>query len=234
MTKKYSKKIFNRNNLANWVIGGIIALFVGKIMEPLFAHIYSFVLNIGGSLIIYIANSTYREISNGYSEQSASLTLYLICILLFTILGYISINTIRKYKTSKSKIDELEKTINSISVSNDDDDNETLPDSCVATSESLEAQIKKYKITNTLMYLFTFFSLISFLILLTFSYGRSSFIRYETIALTNNIEIVSPYISDAEYKQLKSKFHLMETQSDYYILMKELETIADEYSLKLK
>ena len=52
--------------------------------------------------------------------------------------------------------------------------------------------------------------------------------------LTSNIEIVSPYISDLEYKYLKSKFHSMENRDDYNNLISELTVLGESYSLKLK
>ena len=224
MSKNSSKnnKIFNRNNFANWVIGGIIALFIGKIMEPLFTYIFSFLLNIGGSLITYISNSTYREISNGYSEQSASSTFYLVYLCIFCVLGYMVTDIAKEYQTIKSKINQITNPAH------------TSKNNSVIPSESPTQNIEKVKKKIKLSYLYLIIIFVFLLISLIFFYGRSNFIRNKTITLTNNIEIVSPYISDAEYKQLKSKFHSMETQSDYGALMKELETIADEYSLKLK
>ena len=49
-----------------------------------------------------------------------------------------------------------------------------------------------------------------------------------------NIEIVSPYISDQEYKQLKSDFFLIKTKDDYDNLQKELEIISENNQVDLK
>ena len=49
-----------------------------------------------------------------------------------------------------------------------------------------------------------------------------------------NIEIVSPYISDKEYKLLKSDFYLIETKADYLSLMQDLSNIAEHNNLTLK
>ena len=52
--------------------------------------------------------------------------------------------------------------------------------------------------------------------------------------MMNNIEIVSPYISDIEYKQFKSSFHLIENKEDYDNLYSQLERVAASYSIQLK
>lgn len=49
-----------------------------------------------------------------------------------------------------------------------------------------------------------------------------------------NIEIVSPYISDQEYKQLKSDFYTIEGKQDYDVLHDKLELIAENNELTLK
>ena len=50
---------------------------------------------------------------------------------------------------------------------------------------------------------------------------------------TVNIEIVSPYITDIEYKQLKSSFHLIKTQDDYEKLLDKIQDIADANKINL-
>ena len=49
-----------------------------------------------------------------------------------------------------------------------------------------------------------------------------------------NIEIVAPYISDQEYKQLKSDFFTIKSKSDYDNLQKALNMISEEHQLDLK
>lgn len=49
-----------------------------------------------------------------------------------------------------------------------------------------------------------------------------------------NIEIVAPYISDQEYKQLKSDFFTIKNKSNYDSLQKALKKISEENHLYLK
>jgi len=224
MNKGLSKenKIFNKNNLTNWIIGGIIALIIGKIMEPLFVHIFSLVLNISGSFITNIENSTYKEISNGYSEQSASSVLYLVYLSIYCLIGVTFVDNIIDYLAFKNKQKKF-KAQDTMSTTT----NTTLSELSI---QNIDKERKKINFSYLLGIIFSAIILIS----LIFFYGKSSFIRNKTITLTNNIEIVSPYISDIEYKQMKSKFHSIETKNDYILLIEELETIAKKYSLKLK
>ena len=50
----------------------------------------------------------------------------------------------------------------------------------------------------------------------------------------NNIEIVAPYITDMEYKQLRADFFQMDSKSDYQSLVEKLESIAESHGLQLK
>lgn len=49
-----------------------------------------------------------------------------------------------------------------------------------------------------------------------------------------NLEIISPYISDEEYKQLKSTFYCIETKDDYINFTIAIDELGEKYSLNLK
>lgn len=67
-----------------------------------------------------------------------------------------------------------------------------------------------------------------------FSIGESIYINSTITQTLNNIEIVSPYINDEEYKYLKSKFYSIKGTSDYDKLVEELNAIAKENNIILK
>lgn len=50
----------------------------------------------------------------------------------------------------------------------------------------------------------------------------------------NNIEIVSPYISELEYKSLKSSFYQMDTKSDYMKISSIIESVAAAEDLNIQ
>lgn len=54
------------------------------------------------------------------------------------------------------------------------------------------------------------------------------------ITTKNNIEIVCPYISEQEYKELKSRFYAIKQKTDYESLKNDISKIAYENNLKLQ
>lgn len=50
----------------------------------------------------------------------------------------------------------------------------------------------------------------------------------------NNIEIIAPYISDMDYKTLKSNFYQMDSKSDYIQIISMIESVASENDLKIQ
>ena len=228
MPKKSSKRcsLFNKNNFANWIIGGFFALIITKLSESFFSYLYSVFLDISGKSIAFISDLTYMEISKGYSERMATSAFCIIVVILIYAL-FLFFSYITKIHLKACKINK--EYINSDNQSSESDENTT-----TKSKEQLKKEIIKMRKKEKCLYI-EFCILYTFIFIFLFIFYCSTiYIHQKTISLTNNIEIVSPYISDVEYKQLKSKFHSMETQYDYNALMKELESIADEYSLKLK
>ena len=66
-----------KNNWTATLAGTMLTLFFTQIIEPVFSALYSFILSLGGTAIQSLSDSTYRQISNGFSEQTSSLILYL-------------------------------------------------------------------------------------------------------------------------------------------------------------
>lgn len=71
-----------------------------------------------------------------------------------------------------------------------------------------------------------------------FIFGTSLFFAFSG-ALENqiardtlrNIEIIAPYVSDSEYKTLKSDFYRMKSKNEYIDLMDRIDAIMDENNL---
>ena len=64
--------------------------------------------------------------------------------------------------------------------------------------------------------------------------GEAFYVNTLTTNTLANIEIISPHISDIEYKQLKSNFYSIESKADYDALMKSISNIANNNHLQLK
>lgn len=77
------------------------------------------------------------------------------------------------------------------------------------------------------------------LIVIYFTYaifiiGKYTLVNQVQTTTLSNIEIVSPYITDIEYKTLKSKFYSMNSSADYDMIVYELQNIANINNIDLK
>ena len=151
-----------------------------------------------------------------------------------------SIKPLRHYTDSLEDISQLDHLLDE-SV----DDTSASIDQLEKAAEKLKMQIENNKRQidelisprkriDTLMVIFVKIWIILLIVVLFFVYSRSVFVNEKIVAMTNNIEIVSPYISDIEYKQLKSDFHTIKCSYDYDELMQKLQHIAEMHSITLK
>lgn len=96
--------------------------------------------------------------------------------------------------------------------------------------KKLFAYYRNEKFFRKILYI----SIFLIIIVTSFNMGKTIFVKNTIIDTLNNIEIVSPYISDKEYKTLKSQFYSMSGEDDYTILAQNLQLIADNNGLSLK
>lgn len=207
--------LFNKENITMLLAGTFLAFLADKFLNPVFSYLYSLLINTGGGIVRNISDSTYKQISNGYTGQSATMILTFLCIAILEIPLIIYM----KYP------DTLKEKEYAIDYSSDDSR---------LTISKIKAEIREARHKIKLYYFGTLICSVILSLSVMFMYARLVFIQREIFTLTNNIEIVSPYISDIEYKTLKSDFHLMENHEDYNQLIFRLQKFADDNSLKLK
>lgn len=237
--KSPKNKIFSKDNILTLLLGTLAAFFVAKILDPILSFFYSILLNFGGSIVKSISNSTYREISNGVSDQTSSLILYLIFVIICYALSYGSGTIKDKYKALIDSYNDYKKRLSASAKSVTEEENNEVPN--MSSERKLEEDIQNISISidknlrkNKREYLFMQTLIIFAYIILICAYSKNAFVHEKAVTLTNNIEIVSPYISDLEYKQLKSDFYSMENSDDYNSIMSTLTDIAENNSIKLK
>lgn len=63
---------------------------------------------------------------------------------------------------------------------------------------------------------------------------QSNYVFSVQVTTLNNIEVVSPYIPDSEYKRLRSAFYSMNSRDDYNNLVSKINRYAQKYNLSLK
>ena len=223
------------------LFGAFLAFIIGKVFDPIFEYLYTLFLSLGGSFVTYISDSTYQKISNGFSEQT-SITLFYIAVIACT--SYLSVF----FFSIKSLYHSTNISKNDVSLGSCPDDFSC--DALVSIeqlkkdTEDLQKQLEynKHRIDkltasrkiDTVMYFLVRLWVVTLMVALFFVYSRNIFINQKIIVMTNNIEIVSPYISDTEYKQLKSDFHTIQCSQDYDELAQLLQDIANDHSITLK
>lgn len=234
-------KLLSTESIPTLIISTILAFIVGKVFDPILTYFYAIFLNIGGGFIKYISDSTYRQISNGFSEQSSMLVLYILYLSAWGAFGYISSSLHIAHKLYINHINELEQKLNlgqNIPVEGSDgfeiSCNEQIQDSTENNKNEIQSEINSLRNKVKKDFFITILPLIACMLFLMFTYSKTSFINKKITVLTNNIDIVSPYISDSEYKKLKSDFHSINDSDDYFSLLSRLNAIADKNSIKLK
>lgn len=239
MDKKNSdnKKFFSKGTIRATIIGTILAIIFEKLLNPICEFLFSIFLSIGGSFIKYISNMTYRNISDGFAEKDSLFLMYVVVVSFGTLAGYATSKLKERRNAIIQGIEALE---GSLKAFNDEHSESSYNDSKVIhkTKEiNVKNEIQKisdekmtvkraYLILSSLFYIVAAF--------LLFLYAQHSYSNAIITKTTNNIEIVSPCISDLEYKQLKSDFHTLESADDYNKLQEKLQTIAENNDIKLK
>lgn len=234
------KSPVTKEGLAALIVSTFLAFIVGKILDPFFSYLYSLLLNTGGSFMKSISNSTYQQISNGFSEQASVFSLYLIDIICLLGLFYFFTKMHDSYKNVLNKYRDYDKALDiAINPTAPHVDTSPVPSTIdesilIQRAETLKNTIaKQVKYCKINYYIFIVSSICASL-LLTYTYARNAFVHSKITTITNNIEIVSPYISDIEYKMLKSDFYSIENSEDYDALTSTLNDISKNHSIKLK
>lgn len=237
-SKKF-RSLFSKENILLLIISTILAFLIGKFLDPLLTYCYSLLINTGGIVIKQLSDSTYKQISNGFSEQPSLFLLYMSTILLSALFGNFISSIKQTYIVEKEKYNAYKKILNIADTPFDEDLSQIDISSATTPALPKDAKILKKEIDTILNKIKKeFFLMVVMMILLfgyiLFSYSRFLYINSRIISITNNIEIVSPYIPDIEYKRLKSQFHTMENSNDYDELVSVLSNIADKNSVELK
>jgi hypothetical protein len=153
---------------------------------------------------IYYSNMLFKNISNGYDDQ---FTYYLATtIVLFTIMSSMFAVIMIDSNFTKENIKERSKIINNFF------ENKLIG-----------------KITKILLYIFILYS--TFFHIFGFSMGI--YINTLSTKLLNNIEIISPYIKDKDYKILKSEFYNINNQNDYYYFINKINKMNKKFNIKI-
>lgn len=202
-----------RNNIANFIlIPLLVTAFWEKVLSPKFDIFVNYLFSFSNSFLDFISGYIYSRISEG---TYINISFYNFIFFMSSVLGLLIAETLVFYKAY-----EREGQNNQLS----------FQDKIIVFLRKEFHFLHKpkylYRISiATFIFLYLFF----FLFILTTNY-----INHTITRTMNNIEIISPYISDQEYKLLKSKFYSMKSHDDFNELYSQLEKFALSANLELK
>ena len=229
-----------------------------RIFSPLSNMLFDTLFSFGGSLINSFSNSVYQKISDGFSEDTSQILFVIISAVLTSFLFYLKSRAWQDYEsfskavasppspsqrshfkddsTSNAGPDDLEKRLWQLQYQQQLNAKELNSLSMQLSHISEDVKTIQRQEADKARHSCVFISLTVYVLIafLYFSLGLSSYVNAEITRLTNNIEIVSPYITDLEYKQLKSSYHSMNSRTDYDSLNASLQEISVQYELQLK
>ena len=217
-------KLDKKEPFQNTIVGILLLGIIGsalweKVISPLSTFLFLKISNLLSVLFTDWNNSLYTKISNSYYDR-ASVSMFLFVYgLVFGVFFALSLKSTPLFKKLTVLL-TLDK--------NDEDD--TLPEIQKSSTSSTSVKKKQNIVANFCTYL----TVLILFIFVAFNAGEISYTEYTKSAILSNLEIVSPYIEDNEYKTLKSNFHSMDCEDDFINLVQELSEIATEYNLELK
>lgn len=242
---------WNRKPIVTTLLGIFVTFLLTKVFDPILETLYSIFLRISSSFTTTFSDITYQKIANGFNNQESIFLMNFIFLSTCFLLPFVS-NVIREqYTRDTEKIENLlQKTSNltrklkgneafsgTKEIVTEEISNlsfEQLAEIVNTLHENLLTHVPSLKKIYKKLFTITTALLFSVFIIFTFSYSRTLFINRAITITTNNIEIVSPYISDHDYKKLKSDFYSIQNKDDYDKLQQTLNTVAKEHSLILK
>ena len=201
------KNIMNDDVMKATFTGVIATIIVTWIITPLANHIFPAILSLLNSFSSSFSDYLYRCMSYRFPGSTGS------SVLLFTneILYFLLFFSFFTFDFFISKhLRNSRKRISNVSLS--------------------EKDIKLFRFHRIVLYgLF-----ILTILLIEFTCLSDLYIYKQATTTYTNIEIVSPYISDQEYKALKSQFHLISNENDFDKLTLAIDNIAKRNSIELK
>ena len=201
------KKIFKNPLLSALLISILAAALWEKFISPFCTFIFIHISSLIEVFISTFLDRTYKEISNGFDDS------YTIYVLMFILCGYLMIVLVPFIYPIAQKFH-----INSIK-------------RIIDKSENPSQQLEKKTLSTKIFIIIDIFILA---IIYIYLIGSLVFITECKTKSLCNLEIVSPYVSDMEYKQLKSTFYSIQTKDDYVNFTETINEIGEKYSLNLK
>lgn len=210
------------------IIPLLVTAFWEKMLGPIFDIVINGLSDFGSQFVQVILDLIYSRIAWGkYVDFSFYIFVFGISYCLSLVLG-IANSEIKDYKKALN----LQKKIYSNNTDSKVDlSKEELQED---KKESLETEVNNLvKRTRKNSRIFIVLTIASYFVYFIFILG-AQYINDTITKITNNIEIVAPYIEDSEYKALKSSFYSIKCSDDYRSLNDCLNYIAEANGIELQ
>lgn len=221
--KKTNSK--NHDFVKNIISGIISTLIISWIIFPLTDFVFPKIISFANKFSFSLSNQIYSQVSKGSCKYISALNLIYSNTIVFILFSILSLSLYLGYLSLKDHISELENLIYDKEEEEEESDEEFI--------ESIQNDLIQRKKQLPFYKYLSIFSLLFIFVTTTFITMKQIYILGLSTNATVNIEIVSPYITDIEYKQLKSSFHLIKTQDDYEKLLDKIQDIADANKINL-
>lgn len=193
-----------------------------KLLGPLFDIFINWLSAFGGEFMQSFIDLIYTYVATGRPVDTSRYLFMILASFILLELTRISSKSIKSYKNLVTRQNEL---------TNPTENKPMVPAKKELTnSEKVDDLVKHVRIYSWFCMTISICYWVMYFIFMT-SVG---YINNTITKLTNNIEIVAPYIEDSEYKLLKSSFYSMDSSDDYHSLVTELNRIAEINGIKLK
>lgn len=207
------------------IIGTILlTLAYDYVFSPLFNRIIDTFPVISKSF----SNILYKAIAEGYFSDDSYLTFTLVLYILF-ILGvyycFSSFMELLKPRNTNKLSRQLEQQYKDLKQSEANYD----IGKSVEILDKFDETVSKISRIRKYLMVFWIVAFVVLLVMFGIATSMTSFVHDKKVNVLTKIEIVSPYISDTEYKSLKSEFHLIECKEDYDSLMHKISAIYDKH-----
>lgn len=193
-----------------------------KLLGPLFDIFINWLSTFGGKFLQAFIDLIYTYVATGRPVDTSRYLFMILASFILIEITTVSSKNIKSYKNLVTRQNEL---------INPTDNKPIVPAKKELTdSEKINDMVKHAKIYSWLSMIISVCYWAMYLVFMM----SAGYINNTITKLTNNIEIVAPYIEDSEYKLLKSSFYSMDSSDDYHSLVTELNRIAEINGIELK
>jgi len=208
------------------VIAVFVAVIVLYLIDPIVKLIGSSVFDISGKIFKSYNDSLFQRIAQ--RQENLESGVFLLILLLFVSLIFSAIAFVW-YKEQKSRM-EIENLLKSIDEGEGQSERQKttaeLREEIVRTQKDLRRSTRIYKSM-------TIISALVFLVSMVVSFSTELMVKEKIDLFDNSLAIVSPYISDLDYKKAQSQFHLVKSSEDFDRVLSTISAEAERNGIVL-